>query len=209
MAAMSLWPAAATKREVRRLARERRAVLAAALRDSGGLAAAAEAIADAVLRFVPDRSRVAVYESLPDEPPTGRLVERLLVAGHEVIVPVVLDDFSLEWRYAAAGTSGNRGTVTRRQGEPDPQERASWLGTDALAGCDLVVTPGLSVDPHGIRLGQGGGCYDRALVHRDPAAPVVTLLHEGELSSTPLPHDAHDLPVDAVVTTTGRLVRTS
>ncbi len=215
MAAMSAWPAAVTsggatasKRELRRLARERRAALAAALRDGGGLDAAAEAIAEAVLRFVPDPARVAVYESLPDEPPTGRLVERLLAAGHEVIVPVVLADLSLEWRYAAAGTAGDRGTVTRHRGEPSPQERSAWLGTAALAGCDLIVTPGLSVDADGIRLGQGGGCYDRALVHRDPAAPVVTLLHEGELSETPLPHDEHDLPVDGVVTTSGRLVRT-
>jgi 5-formyltetrahydrofolate cyclo-ligase len=97
--------------------------------------------------------------------------------------------------------------VTRRQGPPDAAERAGWLGVDALATCDLVVTPGLSVDRHGTRLGQGGGCYDRALRHRDPAAPVVTLLHEGEASDVDLPVDEHDLPVDAYVTTTGRLVR--
>ena len=69
------------------------------------------------------------------------------------------------------------------------------------------MTPGLTVDPHGMRLGQGGGCYDRALAHRDPAAPVVTLLHEGEASELDLPADEHDQPVDAYVTTTGRLVR--
>jgi 5-formyltetrahydrofolate cyclo-ligase len=167
-------------------------------------------IADAVLRFVPDPGRVAVYESLPDEPPTGRLVEALLAAGHEVIVPVVLDDFTLEWRYAVPGTEGDQATVRRPSHgghEPDPQERDGWLGTDALATCDLVVTPGLAVDLHGTRLGQGGGCYDRALLHRDPSAPVVTLLHEGEQSALDLPADAHDVPVDGFVTTTGRVVR--
>jgi 5-formyltetrahydrofolate cyclo-ligase len=172
--------------------------------------AAAAAVAEAVLRFVPDRARVAVYESLPDEPPTGRLVEALLAAGHEVIVPVVLDDFSLQWRYAVAGASGDLATVSRpsRLGpSPTAEERGGWLGTDALATCDLVVTPGLSVDAHGTRLGQGGGCYDRALVHRDGAAPVVTLLHEGEQSESDLPVDEHDVPVDGYVTTTGRVVR--
>ena len=44
-----------------------------------------------------------------------------------------------------------------------------------------------TVDPHGTRLGQGGGCYDRALRYRDVAAPVVTLLYEGEQSETDLP----------------------
>ena len=198
------------KRDLRHAARQRRSRLAAALRSApgdAGIALAAEAIAETVLRFLPDEGRVAVYESLPDEPPTGRLIERLLEAGHEVIVPVVLDDFSLEWRYAVRGAVGDRRTVTRRRGALGADERSEWLGVDALSTCDLVVTPGLTVDRHGARLGQGGGCYDRALRHRDPAAPVVTLLHEGEASEGDLPVDEHDLPVDAYVTTTGRLVR--
>ena len=197
------------KRDLRHAARARRREIASRLTPAERDAAAA-AIAGAVLRFVPDPARVAVYESLPDEPPTDRLVEALLAAGHEVIVPVVQGDFSLEWRYAVPGTSGDDATV-RRPGHggraPDADERRGWLGTDALATCDLVVTPGLSVDGHGTRLGQGGGCYDRALLHRDPATPVVTLLHEGEQSDTDLPADAHDLPVDGYVTTTGRVVR--
>ena len=200
---------AGTKRDVRHAARARRRELARGA-DPAAREAAAVAIADAVLRFVPEPCRVAVYESLPDEPPTGRLVEALLAAGHEVIVPIVLEDFSLEWRYAVPGASGDDATV-RRPGhgghEPDADERQRWLGTDALATCDLVVTPGLSVDSHGTRLGQGGGCYDRALLHRDPSAPVVTLLHEGEQSELDLPADAHDVPVDGYVTTTGRVVR--
>ena len=199
----------ASKRDLRHAARARRRELAGRLSEAEQAAAAA-AIAEAVLRLVPDRARVAVYESLPQEPPTGRLVEALLAAGHEVLVPVVLDDFSLEWRYAVPGTAGDEATVRRpsRGGlEPGPADRAGWLGPQALATCDLVVTPGLTVDPHGNRLGQGGGCYDRALLHRDPATPVVTLLHEGEQSDSDLPVDAHDLPVDGYVTTTGRVVR--
>ncbi|GAB3068378.1 5-formyltetrahydrofolate cyclo-ligase [Intrasporangium mesophilum] len=191
------------KREVRHAARARRRELAATMdREAAG-----EAIAQAVLALLTRPSRVAAYESLPDEPPTGRLVEALLASGHEVIVPVVLEDYSLQWRYAAAGTVGDRATVTRHSGPPSEAERATWLGSDALAGCDLVVTPGLSVDEHGVRLGQGGGCYDRALVHRRPDALVIALLHEGEQSATDLPHDEHDLPVDGYLTTAGRFVR--
>lgn len=200
---------APTKRDLRHAARARRREIASRL-DGEARDEASASIAEAVLRLVPERGRVAVYESLPDEPPTGRLVEALLAAGHEVVVPVVLDDFSLEWRYAVPGTSGDDDTVRRpsRGGHaPGAMDRRAWLGTDALATCDLVVTPGLSVDEHGTRLGQGGGCYDRALVHRAPSTPVVTLLHEGEQSDTDLPADKHDVPVDGYVTTTGRLVR--
>jgi 5-formyltetrahydrofolate cyclo-ligase len=176
--------------------------------------AASEAIATAVLRFVPEGSeeplRIAVYESLPNEPPTGQLIQALLSAGHEVIVPIVLDDFSLEWTYAAEGTSGNLATVTRLPKDATATEDGRpWLGVDALTGCDLIVTPGLTVDPHGTRLGQGGGCYDRALRFRDVAAPVVTLLYEGEQSETDLPLEPHDSTVDGYVTTSGRIVRTA
>ena len=191
-----------SKRDVRHAARERRREIAATLdRD-----AAAGAVARAVLALAPPRARVAVYESLPDEPPTGRLVEALLEAGHEVLVPVTLDDYTLEWRLAVAGTVGDRDTVTRLRREPTDAERASWLGPDALASCAVIVTPGLGVDHHGTRLGQGGGCYDRALQHRGHGALVVTLLHEGEQRDDDLPRDPHDVPVDGYVTTSGRVV---
>ena len=192
------------------MARRRRAELAR----SFDRASAGSTVAEAVLRFVPERDeerlRIAVYESLPDEPPTGPLIEALLAAGHEVIVPIVLDDFSLQWTYAAEGTTGDRATVTRLPKDTPPAaDGRPWLGVDALAGCDLIVRPGLTVDAHGTRLGQGGGCYDRALRHRDVGTPVVTLLHEGEQSETDLPREPHDAVVDGYVTTSGRVVRTA
>jgi 5-formyltetrahydrofolate cyclo-ligase len=187
------------KSDLRTMARSRRAELARDLDHD----AASAAVARAVLRFVPDPCRVAVYESLPDEPPTGLLIERLLDSGHDVIVPVTLEDWSLEWRPARAGEVGDRTTVTRRA----PLADEELLGTAALGTCDLVVTPGLAVDQHGTRLGQGGGCYDRALAHVDPDVPVVTLLHDGEFSEEDLPREEHDRPVDGYVTTSGRVVR--
>ena len=193
------------KREVRHAARSRRREIAAAL-DAAAVEEAGAALARTVLPLVPAGARVAVYESLPDEPPTGPLVEGLLDAGHEVLVPVVLGDYALQWRHAVRGARADASVVRRLTREPTDAERAAWLGEDALATCDVVVTPGLSVDRHGTRLGQGGGCYDRALLHRAPRALVLTLLHDGEASTTDLPHDEHDQPVDGWVTTTGRVV---
>ncbi|WP_242652756.1 5-formyltetrahydrofolate cyclo-ligase [Intrasporangium flavum] len=190
---------------MRHAARLRRRSVAAAL-DAAGLEDAGAALARAVLPLVPAGARVAVYESLPDEPPTGPLVEELLDTGHEVLVPVVLDDYALQWRHAVRGARADASVVRRLRREPTDAERAAWLGEDALATCGVVVTPGLSVDRHGTRLGQGGGCYDRALLHRAPGALVITLLHEGEASESDLPRDAHDQPVDGWVTTTGRVV---
>ena len=54
-------------------------------------------------------------------------------------------------------------------------------GTDAVALADVVLAPGLAVDHQGTRMGQGGGCYDRALPRRRPGTPVLVVLHPGEL----------------------------
>jgi len=69
-----------------------------------------------------------------------------------------------------------------------------------------LLAPGLAVDRRGTRMGQGGGCYDRALPRRRPGAPVLVVLHPGELldpTAPPLPHEPHDQRVDAVVTAEG------
>lgn len=171
--------------------------------------AAGHAVASAVLGFVPPDAgpaTVAVYESLPDEPPTSEVVRRLVEAGHTVLVPVTLDDWTLDWTTARVGTVADRATTARLTRE-QAAEAFPLLGPDALARCDLVVVPALAVDADGSRLGQGGGCYDRALAHRDPAAPVVALVHDGEVSATPLPREPHDVPVDGWVTTTGEVGR--
>ncbi|MDN5795337.1 MAG: 5-formyltetrahydrofolate cyclo-ligase [Intrasporangium sp.] len=190
------------KSEMRRAARARRSRLAARLAAPSDRDLAADAIATTILGVVPAGARVAAYLSLPDEPPTGRLVDALLEAGHAVIVPITLTDFTLEWTYAAHGAVVDVARVARGA-VPDG---TSVLGPEALSTCDLIVTPGLTVDERGGRLGQGGGCYDRALRHRRPGVPVITLLHEGEASGQPLPLDPHDELVDGYVTTTGRLV---
>lgn len=141
--------------------------------------------------------RVAAYVARPTEPPTHRLIQALESAGVEVILPVLLPDRSLDWTLHAAGS--------------DLPGAGTWagplLGPEAIGTADVVLTPGLSVDRWGNRIGQGGGSYDRALALRRREALVVTLLHDGEVSQHPLPHEPHDLPVDAVLTVDGGCLR--
>lgn len=130
---------------------------------------------------------VTSYVAVPGEPPTAPLNAALVARGIRVLVPITLPDLDLDWHDAA-----------------DPT--ASPLGRDAVALADVVLAPGLAVDHHGTRMGQGGGCYDRALPRRRPDTPVVVLLHPGELvgaAQPPLPRRSHDQPVDAVVTADG------
>ena len=62
--------------------------------------------------------------------------------------------------------------------------------------------PALAVDRFGIRLGRGGGYYDRALVHARPDAVLVTVVFDGERVDE-LPREDHDRSVAAVVTPSG------
>lgn len=124
--------------------------------------------------------RVAAYAAYGTEPPTHLLVTALETAGHEVVLPQLLEDRSLDWTCDG---------VAR--------------GATAISTAAVIVTPGLAVDRLRTRLGQGGGSYDRALVRRRPDALVITLLHDGELSETTLPRGRHDQPVDGVVTPDG------
>lgn len=68
---------------------------------------------------------------------------------------------------------------------------------------DLIIIPALAASVDGTRLGQGGGWYDRALVHRRPGTPVVATIFDDEvLEAGVIPAEPHDVPVDAIITPT-------
>ena len=119
---------------------------------------------------------VAAYESTPTEPPTEALVAALQGRGLRVLVPATRPDWDLDWR--EAGTD-----------EP--------LGTDAIARAAVVFVPAHAVDGAGTRMGQGKGCYDRALARTHGLR--VAVVHPWEVAEGPLPREEHDLPVDAVI----------
>ena len=132
---------------------------------------------------IADGATVAIYRSLPTEPPTDALAAELHARGLPVLVPVLLPDKDLDWcRLLPDGSTGPA------------------LGLDAIARAAVVVTPALAVDVSGARLGQGGGSYDRALRRRAPGALVVAVVGDDELVPGPLPAEGHDVRVDAVVT---------
>ena len=137
---------------------------------------------------------VAAYVSVGAEPATGALLETLTALGKRVILPVVLPGLDLDW-----GTwRGPESLVSARYGLLEPVDR---LGVEAIATADVVLVPGLAVSRTGDRLGQGGGCYDRALARVPVGTPVVCLLYDGEVGLD-VPVDDHDRPVTAAATPT-------
>lgn len=142
---------------------------------------------------------VAAYVSVGREPGTGLLLDALLAAGKRVILPLLLADNDLDW----ARYEGPQSLVSARRGLLEPVGQA--LGTDAVAGADAVLVPGLAVDQQGHRLGRGGGSYDRALGRVPVGTFTCVVLNEEEILPT-VPFDDHDRAVTAAVTQE-RLVR--
>lgn len=194
--------AAARKRELRRrllLARLDSARLAA------GSAGAAARLAAAACEHFANRgwpSSVAAYLSVGSEPGTRPLIEAVAERGAQVIVPVLRPDGDLDWARYTPGSelaAGSRGTV---------HPISASLGVEAICAVDVVFVPALAVDRDGRRLGRGGGSYDRALARlREAGSPaaVIAIVHDDELLDE-VPTDAHDQPVDGVLTPAGLAV---
>lgn len=70
---------------------------------------------------------------------------------------------------------------------------------------DLVVTPGLGFDRQGNRLGRGGAYYDRFFAMHKVRA-VKWGVGFSEQLYPEIPHNGHDVPMDAVVTEQGVIV---
>lgn len=165
----------------------------------------ADALAEHALEL-PELARartVAAYVSVGSEPGTLTLLDALLTRGVRVLLPALLPDHDLDW-----GAYAGEGSLTRVQHggkmalfEPSGE----LLGPDAVLCADVVLLPGLAVDAHGMRLGRGGGSYDRVLARLDRAGArpaLVVLLYDTEVVER-VPVEAHDRPVQAVVTPSG------
>lgn len=139
---------------------------------------------------------VAAYVSIGTEPGTGPLLDRLVTAGKRVLLPVLLPGNDLDW----AAYTGPDTLLPAGRGLLEPL--GPRLGPDAVATADVVLTPGLAVARDGMRLGRGGGSYDRALGRVPVGTLVCTLLYDGELLDT-VPSAPHDRRVTAVVTPSG------
>jgi 5-formyltetrahydrofolate cyclo-ligase len=136
---------------------------------------------------------VAAYFSVGSEPSTRSLVYALWKQGHYVVLPVLQPDGDLDW----ASYEGPDSMVPGPRGLLEPSE--ARRGAETVARAEVVIVPALAVSESGMRLGRGGGSYDRALARVGGQVPTIALVYDEELLPS-VPAAPHDQPVRAVAT---------
>ncbi|SCX20924.1 5-formyltetrahydrofolate cyclo-ligase [Corynebacterium jeikeium] len=161
---------------------------------------------DALAKLPCTPSTICAYVPLPNEPGGADLHDALARTGAQVLLPRVVrgDAPSLEWiEYQpddpnlAAGTWG----ILEPVGVPVSNSESNAIHTFPTC-VDVIITPALSIDYHGIRLGQGGGFYDRTLANRPSHVKIWSVVDHEEFTRD-VPCQDHDLVVDAVVNDLG------
>ena len=156
---------------------------------------AAAGVTRALLRGLAGVRAFAAFVPDEEEPGHGRIPAAFTQLGARVLLPVVpTDGRELAWAVDTGRLAPGRYGLLEPLG---PR-----LGATAVGTADVIVVPALAVARDGIRLGRGGGYYDRALQHVRPDAVVVALVFDDEFVDE-LPAEAHDLRVTAVVTPSG------
>lgn len=136
-------------------------------------------------------STVLAFSAFRTEPNPETFLKSL--SGHvRIFLPVIADgagemDF-FRWQ---AGDPVQK----NRYGIFEPVRRQEvYAGEKAL-----ILVPGLAFDRNGIRLGYGGGYYDRFIPRFQQHLMKAGICYEDELLET-LPHGSHDQRMDVIVT---------
>lgn len=169
----------------------RRTLAARRQRSPDDLGAASRAICARVLLLLAFRRarHLVAYAARPDEVDPSAIVSAGLADAKTVYFPRVVEP---ELDFLASSPAGLRpgayGGLEPVAGHPLPETPTSAL----------LLVPGLAFDPHGARLGRGGGHYDRGLA-RHPHGLRLGLALDADLCAA-VPRDAWDQPMDVVVT---------
>lgn len=180
-------------------ARERERLIAARLAmPAAARRAASAAITRALLdRFEPaNPGLIGAYWPHRGEFDCRPLMRRIIALGGEVALPVaVRPRHPLEFRRWTPRASMIAGVA----GIPHPAAGPPVRPT-------LLLVPTVGFDPLGYRLGYGAGYYDRTLAAFDERPTTFGLAFELGRLATIYPQ-AHDLPMDHIVTEAGILPR--
>ena len=144
-------------------------------------------------------SVVHLFAALPSEPNLVPLIEMARTDGVRVVFPRVVD--------ATAGSLAFHEVTDASQltphSSPIPEPDPNTCPEVSVGEITTAFLPGVAFDPStGVRLGRGGGFYDRLLASPDFTASTTGICFA--LQQRPLESEPHDRPVRALITEEGR-----
>ncbi|EHK88420.1 5-formyltetrahydrofolate cyclo-ligase [Saccharomonospora azurea] len=138
---------------------------------------------------------VCFYVPFGTEPGSRALLDVLSRQGSRVLLPVIPDAAGpLDWAEYSGPSSLATGVFP-----PVLEPTGPRLGPHAVREADVVLVPALAVDRVGVRLGKGGGYYDRSLVLASRETRFVAVVRDSELVDR-LPSEPHDVRMHAALT---------
>lgn len=146
---------------------------------------------------------VCAYVPMGTEPGSPEIPDALSRLCATVLLPVALttadgEHLPLKWgRYVSGRLS--RG----RFGAYEPAE--PWLPATAIATAQAILVPALAVDRRGMRLGRGGGFYDRSLPLCASGTRLVAVVRDSEMLDE-VPGEPHDVRMTHALTPAGGLI---
>jgi 5-formyltetrahydrofolate cyclo-ligase len=158
--------------------------------------------ADSIIHLRAGR-RVGIYAATAEELDTSCLITLALNRGCLVYLPRIDPRSHVRSMCFARISAAARALRSNRFGivEPDGARLAS------ARLLDVVFLPLVGFDRHGIRLGMGGGYYDRAFAFRKLRtswhAPLLVGIGYASQEVESIAPAAHDVPLDLVITERG------
>jgi 5-formyltetrahydrofolate cyclo-ligase len=133
---------------------------------------------------------ISSYYPLPGEPNLISLNDALIKLGKTVLLPRINNQQMEFVKY-----EGHKSQLVARGKFHEPS------GNIFIGDINVALIPSIVIDDNGMRLGQGGGFYDRFLVKT--AAFRIGIIHDREFIKKPLPREWFDQSVEAVATESG------
>lgn len=103
---------------------------------------------------------VLAFAALPDEPDTAPILRQALADGKRLLLPRVTGNSTMDWVEIPDLALLQRGAYGISEPPADLPSVVPPAGASTLA-----LLPCLAVGTDGVRLGRGGGYYDRFLAH--------------------------------------------
>lgn len=147
-----------------------------------------------LLALIPSDAPIGLYHARGAEAPTASYARYFAEAGHRIALPrLVADDADMEFaEYTDPFSDSDLVGGPFGIAQPD---------ADALPVIPPVVfVPLLGFTETGLRLGQGGGFYDRWLA-RNPGTVAIGMGWDCQKLAL-LPNEPHDIAMQAIVTPT-------